>query len=109
MARQYDPHRLSSPRLFLISMLIFLTIVGFLVAVLYNQITVAFVTNPGLNGLIIFVLAFGILLSLLQVLQLMPEVAWVNSFKEGSLEVERRREPVLLAPMKALLLSLIHI
>lgn len=103
MARRYDPHRLSSPRIFLISMLIFLTIVGFLVAILYNQISVAFITNPGLNGLIIFVLGFGVLLSLIQVLQLMPEVSWVNSFKEGSLEVERRREPVLLAPMKALL------
>jgi len=84
-------------------MLIFMIIIGFLVAILYNQISVAFVTNPGLNGLIVGVLLVGILLALVQVIQLMPEVSWVNSFREGSLEIEGTKEPVMLAPMQALL------
>jgi len=99
---RYDPHKLSSPRVFLLSMLIFLIIVGFLAAILYRQISAAFVTNPGLNGLIGFVLAIGIMLVLMQVVRLMPEVAWVNSFREGNAELDSGREPVLLAPMKAL-------
>ena len=84
-------------------MVIFLILVGFLSAILYRQISAAFVTNPGLNGLIIGVLAVGVLLALLQVFSLMREVAWVNSFREGSAELDEVREPVLLAPMKALI------
>ena len=95
----YDPHKLSSPQVFLLSMLIFLAIVAFIVAILYRQISHAFYTNPGLNGLIVGVLVVGILLAFGQVIRLFREVRWVNSFRAGS-EVT---EPVLLAPMKALL------
>jgi MotA/TolQ/ExbB proton channel family len=95
----YDPHRLSSPQVFLLSMLVFLAIVGFITAILYRQVSAAFVTNPGLNGLIIGVLVVGILLAFVQVVRLFREVRWVNSFRAGSEETE----PVLLAPMKALL------
>jgi MotA/TolQ/ExbB proton channel family len=95
----YDPHKLSSPQVFLLTMLIFLAIAGFIAAILYRQIHAAFVTNPGLNGLILGVLAVGILLAFSQVLRLFREVRWVNSFRAGMEETE----PVLLAPMKALL------
>ncbi len=95
----YDPHRLSSPQVFLLSMLIFLAITGFIAAILYRQISAAFVTNPGLNGLILGVLIVGILLAFMQVLRLFREVRWVNSFRAGS----ETTQPVLLAPMKALL------
>ena len=103
MAREYDPHKLSSPRVFLLSMLIFVIIVGFLAMILYRQLVVAFVTNPGLNGLIIGVLGVGMLLGFMQVIRLMPEVSWVNSFRKGDHELEVRRDPVLLAPMATLL------
>jgi hypothetical protein len=95
----YDPHKLSSPQVFLLSMLIFLAIVAFIGAILYRQISRAFVTNPGLNGLIVGVLIVGILLAFVQVIRLFREVRWVNSFRAGS-EVT---DPVLLAPMRALL------
>lgn len=95
----YDPYRLSSPQVFLLSMLVFLAIVAFIAAILTRQITSAFSTNPGLNGLILGVLAIGILLAFLQVARLFREVRWVNSFRAGMEEAE----PVLLAPMKALL------
>ena len=103
MAKPFDPHRLSSPSVHLLTMAIFLIIVGFLAAILYRQISVAFVTNPGLNGLIFGVLAVGMLLIFMQVFSLMREVAWVNSFRQGSAELDAVSEPVLLAPMKALL------
>ncbi|MGD9914109.1 MAG: MotA/TolQ/ExbB proton channel family protein [Rhizobiaceae bacterium] len=95
----YDPARLSSPRVFLFSMLVFLAIAGFIAAILYRQISAAFTTNPGLNGLIVGVLTVGILLAFAQVVRLFREIRWVNSFRAGS----ETTEPVLLAPMKALL------
>jgi len=103
VARQFDPYKLSNPSLFLMSMVIFLIITGFLSAILYRQIFSAFQSNPGLNGLIVGVLAIGILLALAQVIRLIPEVKWVNSFRLGNPDLEVGREPVLLAPMKALL------
>ena len=95
----YDPRNLSSPQVFLLSMLVFLAIVGFIAAILYRQISAAFQTNPGLNGLILGVLFVGILLAFGQVLRLFREVRWVNSFRAGT----EANEPVLLAPMQALL------
>ncbi|MER2535656.1 MAG: MotA/TolQ/ExbB proton channel family protein [Rhizobiaceae bacterium] len=95
----YDPHRLSSPQVFILSMAIFLAIVGFIAIILTRQITAAFTTNPGLNGLILGVLVVGILLTFQQVVRLFREVRWVNSFRAGS----ETTEPVLLAPMKAMI------
>ncbi|MCO6051310.1 MotA/TolQ/ExbB proton channel family protein [Mesorhizobium sp. RP14(2022)] len=94
-----NPDRLSSPQVFLLSMIIFLAIVAFVAVILTRQIQAAFTTNPGLNGLILGVLLIGILLSFGQVIRLFREVRWVNSFREGS----ETTEPVLLAPMKSLL------
>jgi len=95
----YDPYKLSSPQVFLFSMLVFLAIVAFIAAILTRQISAAFTTNPGLNGLILGVLVVGILLTILQTIRLFREVRWVNSFRAGS----ETTEPVLLAPMKAML------
>ncbi len=95
----YDPHRLSSPRIVLMSMLVFLAIVAFIAAILARQISRAFATNPGLNGLILAVLLIGVALSFQQTIRLFREVRWVNSFRAGA----EATEPVLLAPMKALL------
>jgi hypothetical protein len=97
-----DPHKLSSPMVFFWSMLIFLIIVGFLAAILARQVQAAFVTNPGLNGLILGVLLIGILLAFNQVIRLRPEVRWVNSFRAAGSADKAGREPVLLAPMRAL-------
>lgn len=103
-ARQkFDPYKLSNPQVFLLSMIIFLALVGFLSAVLYRQISSAFTTNPGLNGLILGVLFVGIVLIFLQVIRLFREVAWVNSFKAGDTVNAARKAPVLLAPMRGLL------
>jgi hypothetical protein len=95
----YDPHHLSSPQVFLMSMVVFLAIVAFIAIILTRQISTAFVTNPGLNGLIIGVLLVGILLAFGQVVRLYREIRWVNSFRAG----DEATEPVLLAPMKAML------
>lgn len=85
-------------------MAVFLVIVGFIAAILLPQMQTAFMSNPGLNGLIIGVLCIGIGLALRQVFRLFREIAWVNDFRlaDPGLEVSGR-PPVLLAPMAALL------
>lgn len=100
---RFDPYRLSNPQVFLFSMIIFLVIVGFVAAILYRQISTAFMTNPGLNGLILGVLAVGIILVFQQVIGLFREVRWVNTFRAGDSLMAARRDPVLLAPMRSLL------
>ncbi len=84
-------------------MIIFVIMIGFLAMILYRQLSTAFITNPGLNGLIIGVLVVGMLLGFMQVIRLMPEVAWVNSFRRGNPDLDVGRKPVLLAPMAELL------
>jgi hypothetical protein len=103
MARAYDPYSLSSPWVYLIRMIIFLAVVAFLALILYRQIATAFMSNPGLNGLILATGLIGILLAIRQVIRLMPEVNWVNGFRLGDPGIEVRRPPVLLAPMATLL------
>jgi hypothetical protein len=101
MASDVDPYRLSSPRIFLVRMLIFLILVGFIAFILQAQIATAFMANPGLNGLIFFVLGFGILLALRQVVRLFREVRWVNALPSGHAAI--MKQPILLAPMAVLL------
>ncbi|WP_289036227.1 flagellar motor protein MotA [uncultured Roseibium sp.] len=102
MARDFDPYSLSSPKAYLSFMIIFLVIVSFIAFILYRQISVAFMSNPGLNGLIIMVALFGILLLFGRVIRLFPEISWVNSFRIGDPGLDTRA-PVLLAPMATLL------
>src|ERR1700757_1068383 len=103
MAKELDPLKLSSPRIFLIRMLVFVILVGLVGFVLHKQIEVAFMANPGLNGLILAVEAIGIILSFRQVLRLYPEIAWVNNFRLADPGLAVDRPPVLLAPMAAIL------
>ncbi len=95
--------KLSTPRIFLVRMLVFLILCGLVGFVLYKQIWQAFLANPGLNALIGAVLAIGIILAFRQVIRLYPEISWINSFRisDPGLAVDRR--PALLAPMAAML------
>jgi hypothetical protein len=103
-AMEIELTKLSSPRIFLVRMLVFLMLCSLLLVVLYKQIITAFFANPGLNALIGAVLLIGIILSFRQVIRLYPEVAWVNNFRiaDPGLAAEERY-PTLLAPMAAIL------
>jgi hypothetical protein len=95
--------KLSSPRIFLVRMLVFLVLCALVIVVLYKQIITAFFANPGLNALIGLVALIGIILSFRQVVRLYPEVAWVNSFRIADPGLALDRHPALLAPMAAIL------
>ncbi len=95
--------RLSFPVIYLVRMLAFLILVGFCALILHRQIMTAFMANPGLNGLIVGVLAFGVILGLRQVIRLFREVKWANALlrrEDGPV-----RAPVLLAPVAQLFAS----
>ncbi len=103
MAQELDPLKLSSPRIFLVRMSVFLILCALVMIVLYKQIWVAFLANPGLNALIIGVLIIGILFAFRQVIRLFPEVNWVNGFRLADPGLAVERPPVLLAPMATIL------
>lgn len=104
MARKIDtPVKISSPRIFLVRMLVFLTLVALIAVVLYRQLWTSFLNNPGLNGIILGALLIGILMSIRQVLRLFPEVRWVNNVRVADPGLAVARPPVLLAPMAAML------
>ncbi len=103
MVKELDPLKLSSPRIFLLRMFVFVVLGGLVAFLLHKQIEVAFMANPGLNSVIIFVLLIGIALCLRQVIRLYPEIAWVNNFRLADPGLAVDRPPVLLAPMAAIL------
>lgn len=95
--------KISSPRIFLFRMLVFLVLAALVAVLLYRQIYSAFLANPLLNGIILGVLMIGIILAFRQVMRLFPEVSWVNSFRLADPGIVVDRPPVLLAPMATLL------
>jgi hypothetical protein len=103
MAQDIDPFKLSSPRIFLVWMVVFLTLFALIVILLYKQIWAAFLANPALNTVIVFVLAVGIVRAFWLVIRLFPEIDWVNGFRLADPGLAVERAPVLLAPMAALL------
>jgi hypothetical protein len=92
--------KVSSPRIFLFRMLVFLVLVGLIAVLLHRQIWSAFLANPSLNGIILGALLVGIVMSIRQVMRLFPEVRWVNSFRLADPGLSVSRPPVLLAPWR---------
>ena len=102
-AIEIELNKLSSPRIFLVRMLVFLVLCALVMVVLYKQIINAFFANPGLNALIGAVLLIGTILAFRQVIRLYPEVSWVNNFRIADPGLAVERYPTLLAPMAAIL------
>ena len=103
MAKSRTSRTLTSPGLFLFRMLVFLVLAGLLLLVMQKQILVAFWANPALNGLIFLVLFLGIVFAFAQVARLVREIRWVNSRIEPNPTKPAPSDPILLAPMAALL------
>jgi biopolymer transport protein ExbB/TolQ len=103
MAREIDPFKVSSPRIFLFRMLVFLALVGLVVFVLQREVQIAFMANPGLNGVIVAVGLIGVILSFRQVIRLFREARWVNTFRLADPGITVERPPILLAPMATML------
>ena len=94
---------LSRPSIYLMRMLVFLALIGFIAAIASPMLKTAFLTNPFLNGLIVGVLFFGVMFAFRQVLRLYPEISWVNSFRIADPGLAAGQQPALLAPMATML------
>ncbi|WP_299436526.1 flagellar motor protein MotA [uncultured Rhodospira sp.] len=94
---------MTQPRRFLTRMVLFVAMVGVVAAVLFPPLLSAFMANPALNGLILFVVLFGIGLNFRLVLRLGPEVAWVERFRAGEVGLTSERPPPLLSAMAQML------
>lgn len=100
---EMETQPLKPPRIYLVRMVVFLILAGFVAFILYRQIWDAFRANPGLNALIMGVMFIGIVLAIRQVWRLFPEVRWVNALSRGDDDYASSSGPVLLAPMAALI------
>jgi hypothetical protein len=94
---------MTRPGNFLLRMLIFLAAVAVVAALVSPVLITAFRNNPGINSLILLVLALGIGWNLRQVLRLSPEVTWVETFQSARPRLAALRPPKLLAPMASML------
>jgi len=94
---------LELPRVYLVKMMVFVLLVAILAAILFPQFKSAFLTNPGLNGMIVVVLLLGLGYAFRMVWRLFREVNWVNNFRIGDPGLAVSSPPKLLAPMEALL------
>ena len=102
MAIHSEVKPLSAPNVYLLGMACFLVLVGFVALILYKQIAIAFNANPGLNGLILFVLFLGAVFAFRQIIRLFREIRWVNSLRSDRVQPPRRG-PRLLGPMATLI------
>ncbi len=89
---------LTSPRIYLIRMVVFLVLAGFLAFVLYRQIVPAFMANPGLNGLILGATLIAIVMAFGQVQRLFREVRFANRTATGAPDPGTPRVLAALAP-----------
>ena len=92
---------MTRPGRYLIRMVVFLVIVAAGLYLIHRELERFFLANPFLNGLILGVLAIGVLYCLRQVLILWPEVNWIEHYKRD--RVASGRGPRLLAPMQRML------
>lgn len=97
---------ITRPYRYLTNMAIFVVLVIVACAALYPQLQEAFLANSVLNGMILFVMLFGIAYIFRQVIMLYPEVSWLQRLireKSGSLVMPGattdERPPKLLGPM----------
>jgi hypothetical protein len=94
---------MTRPTVYLIRMVVFLVLVAAAVGMLAPELWTIYWHNPGLNGLILLVLAIGIAWNLRQVLRLSPEVGWLEHYRAGPDRLTSAPTARLLAPMARML------
>lgn len=87
------------PQKYLNRTIFFLIAVIIVCAFLFPTMQNAFVTNPGLNGLIALVLIAGIIISMRQTYTLIPAVHWLENFKKSDASEPPSDAPALLGAM----------
>ncbi len=99
------PSHFAQPITQILTMLTVLGLVGFGVFVALPRIGPVFLTNPLLNGFILFVFTIGVIACFWQVFQLIVSVKWIDGFVGQKDDHDLSRAPRLLAPLASLLRS----
>lgn len=86
----------------ILTMLLFLGVVGAVVAYLSTQILSVFLTNPELNGLIAGVFVIGVLIAFWNVFRLFSAVNWLEALASRTRGIETIPPPGLLVAMDPL-------
>ncbi len=94
---------MSTPGRLLLWMVLGLVAVLGLAYLLWTQIYIAFLHNPALNSGIFVVLLIGIVYIFWQVIRLYREIAWIERLKRNDIGGNSGVEPILLAPMAAMM------
>ena len=94
---------MTQPQRYLTRMTVFVVAVIVVAGALYAPLERAFLANPVLNGVILGVLVLGIGYVLRQVVQLKPEVDWLEMYRRNEPGLSVQRAPTLLAPMATML------
>jgi hypothetical protein len=102
-----ERRRMRRSHRFLLRMSVFLVLVVVLAYGLHGPLLAAFLGNPAVNGVILGVLAAGIIYIFRQVMLLDPEIDWIESFRERlanrDLTTPPGNPPRLLGPMARML------
>lgn len=95
---------MTRPRRYLIRMAVFVLAVAAGAALLARPLSEYFMGNPAVNGVILGILLAGIFYIFRQVLQLNPEVAWIERFRRSPDALNLNiGTPRLVAPMATML------
>lgn len=94
---------MNKPNRFATRMVFFLALAAGVAVLLSGPLLEAFRANPPLNGLILGVLLIGIIYCFRQVIQLAPEVRWIESFRTNQPGLSTQSAPKLLSPTARLL------
>ena len=87
---------MNKPNRFVTRMVLFLALAVGVAVLLFGPLLEAFLANPPLNGLILGVLSLGIIYCFRQVLQLAPEVRWIETFRTNQPGLSTQSAPKLL-------------
>ena len=94
---------MNKPNRFTTRMVFFLAVAAGVAVLLSGPLLEAFRANPPLNGLILGVLLIGIIYCFRQVIQLAPEVRWIETFRTNQPGLSTQTAPKLLSPTARLL------
>jgi hypothetical protein len=91
------------PQHYLTRMAAFVVFVGLIAALIAPALYHFFMGNPAVNGVIVGILAAGIVYIFRQVFRLNPEVRWLEAFRRNQASLSSESAPRLLASMAAML------
>jgi hypothetical protein len=102
VATMREETRFSRPLRYVVRALLFLALIGFLGYILQGGLATAFMTNPGLNGLILGSLFVGVLIALRELWRLYSEARAATRLAAAPLQAEVKRHQVI-APLSGVL------